>query len=609
MKKWRIIIIAAVIMTLLTACGRKEPLFSKMGKDVAKWAKEYDTERPPALTIYQEKNGGAQKPIQITRKETINQIFEALSNVRVGRKMRADDEATTYIFTFADEDGKKQSFTLVGNDGVQIENNIHKARGTEEVLKAAGLWSEMSDEDLEEESPLDMDTEEPQSEPEDEGTAPADDLEEYAVFRSEMMNFSFLYNPSYPAQMTSGGGAVIYTGNTQGIPYMEVLCISEGPDAQEYLEETRYHVQMELGDSLVADGGEPFSMELEGRDMLAIVYDIMDESSGAQIETLCMAENLSGGGVAVFSATYVRDDEESTMDAISGAVVTFQPDANYYSDHDGASNQQVPEPQQQPKEDADSEPTQTTMYQLEKYETREFTMMVPKGWIVETGGEYAGFCIRAYDPNNQDVQIFYYGELGPYFRSESGKAMYQEMSQGMDSISKLPVLNPGTLQGCLNSLDDYQECYNAIMPTGYTFAKIHNLSNISEKPVTTFLSSMTVSESMLMANLTSTTGKPCTGIFQGSIADANPYATEESDYTPSRAAMNVFGVIAPEEQFATVSETLIQSLCSFRFTEEYIKEGVNYTNAVGQSAMEYSRQNNEMMDRINQNFTDYIRGN
>ena len=147
------------------------------------------------------------------------------------------------------------------------------------------------------------------------------------------------------------------------------------------------------------------------------------------------------------------------------------------------------------------------------------------------------------------------------------------------------------------------------MPTKYTFAKVHNLSNVSEKPVTTFLSNVATSETMLMANLTSTTGKPCAGIFQGSIADANPYSTEENDYTPSRAAMNVFGIIAPTEEFDAVSEILTQSLCSFRFTEEYIKEGINYTNVLGQSAMEYSRQNNELMDRVNQNFTDYIRSN
>ena len=72
--------------------------------------------------------------------------------------------------------------------------------------------------------------------------------------------------------------------------------------------------------------------------------------------------------------------------------------------------------------------------------------------------------------------------------------------------------------------------------------------------------------------------------------------------------MNVFGVVAPKSLFASVSPTLTRSLCSFRFTEEYMKEGMNYTDAIGQNAGEYSRRNMEMMDNITENFIDYING-
>ena len=61
-------------------------------------------------------------------------------------------------------------------------------------------------------------------------------------------------------------------------------------------------------------------------------------------------------------------------------------------------------------------------------------MQLPKGWTIETGGAYAGFCFRAYDPQNPDAQIFFYGELGPYFKSQEGKDGYLAMSGGNDYL-------------------------------------------------------------------------------------------------------------------------------------------------------------------------------
>lgn len=246
-------------------------------------------------------------------------------------------------------------------------------------------------------------------------------------------------------------------------------------------------------------------------------------------------------------------------------------------------------------------------YKLQSYDGENFTIQLPKGWTIETGGEYAGFCFRAYDPQNPDTQIFYYGELGPYFKSEAGRDGYIAMSGGNDYLSSLPVLDPGTLTACLNGLDEYEMAYYTILGSSYNFADIHNLSTITEQPVSTFLAPYAVSESMQKADLTSVSGSPCKGIFQGSIVDAGSYEIDGVDTTPSRGVMNLFGVIAPSDTFTSVADTLIASLGSFRFTDEYIQAGIDQTNQLGQNAMEYSQQNMELMDRVTQNFSEYIR--
>lgn len=254
-----------------------------------------------------------------------------------------------------------------------------------------------------------------------------------------------------------------------------------------------------------------------------------------------------------------------------------------------------------------AEPTPEATYTLVDYDGGVFTMQLPQGWQIMTGGEYAGYSIRAWDPNDPDVQIFYYGELGPYFKSAEAKAQYQSMSTSNDPLTYLPVLEDPTLAGCLNAMDDYQDAYDGIMPQSFAFAKIQNMTVLSETPITTPLASYAVSEASILASLTSETGAACTGMFEGSILDAGGYEINGVDVTPSRSASNIFGIIAPEGKFETVAPILIQSLTSFTFTDEYIQEAIRQGNMQAENAAEVSRRNNEMMERVVNDFCEYIR--
>lgn len=267
----------------------------------------------------------------------------------------------------------------------------------------------------------------------------------------------------------------------------------------------------------------------------------------------------------------------------------------------------TPEPEVTVTPEPTAEPTPEATYTLVDYDSGVFTMQLPQGWKIMTGGEYAGYAIRAWDPNDPDVQIFYYGELGPYFKSAEAKAQYQSMSTSNDPLTYLPVLEDPTLAGCLNAMDDYQDAYDGIMPQSFAFAKIQNMTVLSETPITTPLASYAVSEASILASLTSETGAACTGMFEGSILDAGGYEINGVDVAPSRSASNIFGIIAPEGKFEAAAPTLIQSLTSFAFTDEYIQEAIRQGNMQAENAAEVSRRNNEMMDRIVHDFCEYIR--
>lgn len=304
------------------------------------------------------------------------------------------------------------------------------------------------------------------------------------------------------------------------------------------------------------------------------------------------------GTDTVFEAAGIDPDEETAES---------KTEASSEASNAQTEPEVTPEPEVTVTPEPTAEPTPEATYTLVDYDGGVFTMQLPQGWQIMTGGEYAGYSIRAWDPNDPDVQIFYYGELGPYFKSAEAKAQYKSMSTSNDPLTYLPVLEDPTLAGCLNAMDDYQDAYDSIMPQSFAFAKIQNMTVLSETPITTPLASYAVSEASILASLTSETGAACTGMFEGSILDAGGYEINGVDVTPSRGASNIFGILAPEGKFETVAPILIQSLTSFTFTDEYIQEAIRQGNMQAENAAEVSRRNSEMMERVVNDFCEYIR--
>ena len=301
------------------------------------------------------------------------------------------------------------------------------------------------------------------------------------------------------------------------------------------------------------------------------------------------------GADAVLETAGIDPDEEEAEPTSSVAENT------------PAKPEVTPEPEATATPEPTAEPTPAAACTLVDYDGGVFTMQLPQGWKIMTGGEYAGYAIRAWDPNDPDVQIFYYGELGPYFKSAEAKAQYQSMSTSNDPLTYLPVLEDATLAGCLGGMEEYIEVYEALSQENFTPVTIRDFTVLAEKPITTLLASYAVSESSILASLTSETGAACTGMFEGSILDAGSYEINGVDVAPSRSASNIFGIIAPEGKFEAAAPVLIQSLTSFAFTDEYIQEAIRQGNMQGENAAEVSRQNNEMMDRIVHDFCEYIR--
>ena len=91
-------------------------------------------------------------------------------------------------------------------------------------------------------------------------------------------------------------------------------------------------------------------------------------------------------------------------------------------------------------------PTEAQSVTFEPYNESNgyFTMQLPAGWTVETGGDYISYTINAYDPNRGERGV-YLMLCGAGYGSQEAASL--SMMQGYAGAQSLPVLPNATTQG------------------------------------------------------------------------------------------------------------------------------------------------------------------
>lgn len=80
-------------------------------------------------------------------------------------------------------------------------------------------------------------------------------------------------------------------------------------------------------------------------------------------------------------------------------------------------------------------PTAARSIETEVYETADFSITIPKGWVVTTGGENIYHSIRIYDPEEPMNQMFSLLKADVLLHSQEGKKAWQYMA----SIDMYPL--------------------------------------------------------------------------------------------------------------------------------------------------------------------------
>lgn len=239
---------------------------------------------------------------------------------------------------------------------------------------------------------------------------------------------------------------------------------------------------------------------------------------------------------------------------------------------------------------------------LENYNGSFFSINIPSGWTIETTGEYENFGFRLYDPSKPERQIFYYGNMRPFLKSDEAKEAWKTyLAWGGYSDAQVyadaPVLLPATTEQFFYTFDEF-----ALLASNYginhNFPVFENLEIVESSPNNSAMASVALDDSIIRGLFTYN-GLPCEGLFAASVVDSMTsymYDADAGYYT----VYLITGITAPADEFYQMEKILAESLSSFQFTESYIQQGVAQNIWETNAAIQVGQTLSQAYDSYNQ---------
>lgn len=421
---------------------------------------------------------------------------------------------------------------------------------------------------------------------------------EVFALRCDEQNFSLLCGDNCTVSTRADGATIRFDG-ASATARVEISVIidedTEGFDASEYF----FHrpEDMEREDGVSYTIVEAYSRGTMGTSTLYGASYSFDDCG----ETAYRYEMLldTGSQLVRFSCFYRRQDGDAPVSAMIQAIQTYQPSADYYRSVPSAATANAsPAPTRQPAAAGSVslrgyrvESAEPILAPLTPYDGGFFSITLPAGWQIQTMGQYSAFGFRAWNPENPDYEIFYYGTLTPFNKSEAAKAWNQSNAWAgfpYDYYGDAPVVAP-------DSVEDLFDAWNAISPfvrkytgtmylPGFSFPALNRLAVMETLPIRTYFADIASKESILRASFQSDRGTNCFGKLCASLVDVGSYELSGVDMLPL-SAISVTGVLAPQDTFVEVEQALTQALYSLTFSDAYIQEANEYARRTGETAM------------------------
>ena len=246
-------------------------------------------------------------------------------------------------------------------------------------------------------------------------------------------------------------------------------------------------------------------------------------------------------------------------------------------------------------EDADKKikitQTAAKSVQLEKYENSDFSITIPKGWKVTTGGANMTSYVFVNDPDDTRNTMFFILKMEPLLHSQSGKDVWQKMYNSGDQtaalFAKAPVLEDPSTEGFFKTmLKD--------------FTVTDRFASKSE------YGAFSLGDEILRADYTDDAGA-AEGMFTASIVDFGQFPISDGTvigYDLQTVdggyymAYNVMGITTVKNEFIDWCEVLFKCMSSLKYTDSFIDATNKASNEQLALTKRISQNFNESMDGI-----------
>ena len=203
---------------------------------------------------------------------------------------------------------------------------------------------------------------------------------------------------------------------------------------------------------------------------------------------------------------------------------------------------------------------------LEDYSNSYFNIKKPKGWVVDTLGDFIHYTIKVYDPENPTYQFFFNMKTEGYNKSVDAKN-WQQKYYPNNMFAKTSVIATKDTEGFYKIFNDLGTLNNT---STFTFPTLTNFT------VTDNLGKGSLGGDMLRATFKDANGKEGEGIFTAYVYDPGPYYVYENIISGKKIDiqyLNVYDAIfitAPKDELINWQYILNTICSSLDFTDTFI---------------------------------------
>ncbi len=231
---------------------------------------------------------------------------------------------------------------------------------------------------------------------------------------------------------------------------------------------------------------------------------------------------------------------------------------------------------------------------LEDYSNDLFNMKIPKGWKVDTLGDYIHYTIKVYDPSNPLYQFFLNLKTEGYNKSQDAKNWQQKYYP--DSLfAKTSVLDNPTTEGFYKIFNDLGTLNNT---SSFTFPVLNAFT------VTSNLGANFLGGDILRAIFTDNSGEAGEGIFMAYVYDVGSYYVSENIISGKQIDiyyLNVYDAIfmtTPKDEFINWESTLNSIFSSLQFTDTFLNGYNSEQDSVMKNFQSIRNIGNQISDSI-----------